>query len=214
MRSLYYYFKTLFRISIYIFSDYKRYAYLLLIILKSKPKIIVEIGVYRGIRALQFIEAALIFNKKIEYHGFDLFEGLDKKILDSEFSKKPFTQKKIKENLIKYSNIYLYKGFTTITLPKFLKKNKKKADFIFIDGGHSIKTIKNDWLYCRKMMHKKSLVVFDDFYKKNSLNAKFGCNKIIDNLKNKYIAKILSLTDQITIDGKKAEVSMVLVKER
>lgn len=214
MCSLYYFFKTVFRISIYFFSDYKRYAHLLLIILKYKPKVIVEIGVYKGIRASQFIEAALIFNKKIEYHGFDLFEGLDKKILDSEFSKKPFTQNKIKKNLIKYSNIYLYKGFTNITLPKFLKKNKKKADFIFIDGGHSIKTIKNDWLYCCKMMHKKSLVVFDDFYKKNSLNSKFGCNKIIDNLKNKYDTKILSLTDQITIDGKNAEVNMVLVKQR
>ena len=64
------------------------------------------------------------------------------------------------------------------------------------------------------MMHKKSLVVFDDFYNKNSLNSKFGCNKIIDNLKNKYDTKILSLTDQIIIEGKNAEVNMVLVKER
>jgi hypothetical protein len=174
----------------------------------------VEIGVYKGIRASQFIEAALVFNKKIEYHGFDLFEGLNIKILDSEFSKKPYTQKKIKENLKKYSNVYLYKGFTNITLPNFLKKNKKKADFIFIDGGHSIKTVKNDWFYCSKMMHKNSMVIFDDFYKNNPKNSNFGCNKIIDYLKNKYFTQILSLTDQIVIKGKDVEVNMVLVKKR
>jgi aromatic ring-opening dioxygenase LigB subunit len=58
------------------------------------------------------------------------------------------------------------------------------------------------------------MVIFDDFYKNNPKNSNFGCNKIIDHLKNKYFTQILSLTDQIVIKGKDVEVNMVLVKKR
>ena len=65
--------KTLLRIIYYLQSNEKRYVNLLIQIFKKKPKKIVEIGVYNGRRAIQMIEAAKIFNKDVEYYGFDLF---------------------------------------------------------------------------------------------------------------------------------------------
>ena len=79
-------------------------------------------------------------------------------------------------------------------MPKFIRQ-KKKVDFIFIDGGHSVGTIKSDWNAIKKIISKKSLVIFDDYYeiKKNILN-KYGCNNVITSLSAKaYKSKNLLL---------------------
>ena len=70
----------------------------------------------------------------------------------------------------KFAKIHLLKGDTKKTLPKFIRQ-KKKVDFIFIDGGHSVNTIKSDWNAIKKIISKRSLVIFDDYYeiKKNIL---------------------------------------------
>jgi len=183
----------------YKLSEFKRYSNLLDIILVNKPKEIIEIGVYKGLRSLEMIKAAKCFNSKIKFFGFDLFEMFfeKKNILNDELSKKPASMKLIKNLLSNHANIKLIKGNTLQTLPKFIKK-KIKVDFIFIDGGHSIKTIKNDWNNVKKLMHKKTIVVFDDFYFGNkSLIKKFGCNKIINSLEKKYSVEFLEPRDYI-----------------
>ena len=69
-----YIFLTVFRIFKYLLSDRKRYANLLFIILAHKPKSIVEVGIYRGTRSKEMIKAAKIFNKDIEFYGFDFLK--------------------------------------------------------------------------------------------------------------------------------------------
>ena len=118
-------------------SNEKRYVNLLFQILKKRPKKILEIGVYNGRRAIQMIEAAKIFNKNIEYYGFDLFEGLTKKIYNTEASKFPSTIDKIKELLNNRAKIFLYKGFTNETLKKF-SLNGVNIDFIFIVSNRNL----------------------------------------------------------------------------
>jgi predicted O-methyltransferase YrrM len=132
----FYLFKTIIRIFLYLFSNTKRYSNLLFYILLHRPKSILEIGVYDGRRALQMIEAAKIFNNRINYYGFDLFEDFSKfsNILDKELSKKPKNQFVIKNNLRRIANVILYKGFTKKTLKNFTKNNSAKIDFVFIDG--------------------------------------------------------------------------------
>jgi predicted O-methyltransferase YrrM len=156
------------------------------------------------------IEAALIFNNSIKYYGFDLFNDFQEDLLSKEFSKQPQNIQLIKEKLNKYKKVILYKGYTNKTLPIFLKK-KKKIDFAFIDGGHSIETIKNDWKYTSQLIHKKSIVVFDDFYETDKMNN-FGCNQVIKNLNKKYTSSLLPFTDLINFNKKKIGVKMVLVK--
>ena len=157
LKKIYFFIKTIYVIIIYRFSAFKRYSGLLLTVIFKRPKIILEIGVYKGKRAKQMIEAAKIFNSNIKYYGFDLFENfyLEKNILKKEYSKKPDNFKTIKKKLSKDCNINLYKGFTNKTLPKFLKKNIK-PDIVFIDGGHSIDTIKIDWKYISQCMNKEN----------------------------------------------------------
>ena len=179
--------KFLYRIIKYLLGSTKRYSFLLFSVFKTRPSSIIEIGVYNGNRAIELIETAKIFNKQVEYYGFDLFEEFyeTKNRVKIELSKFPLSKKDIQNKLNKLAKIRLLKGDTKKTLPKFIRQ-KKKVDFIFIDGGHSVNTIKSDWNAIKKIISKKSLVIFDDYYeiKKNILN-KYGCNNVITSLSAK-----------------------------
>lgn len=209
MFRLYFFFQFLKNLLFYFFSEYKRYAQLLLIVFLKRPKSIVEIGVYKGKRSKELIEVAKIFNNKINYYGFDLFELFNRKIDLKEFSKKPNSEDDIKYKLSKLANVTLFKGFTYNTLLTF----NKKIDLIFIDGGHSVKTIANDWHYVKKMMHKDTYVLFDDYYSNNKkIIRKFGCNKIISELPDIYQSNVLPIKDKIKRLNN-TKVQMVLVKK-
>ena len=111
--------------------------------------------------------------------------------------------------LSKLANVKLFKGFTYKTLPTF----NKKIDLIFIDGGHSIKTIANDWYYVKKMMHKNTNVIFDDYYSSNKrIIKKFGCNNIVNQLSDIYQSNVLPIKDKIKRLNN-TKVQMVLVKK-
>jgi len=192
------FFKFIYRILKYFLSPTKRYSFLLYSVFKNRPKSILEVGVYNGNRAIELIETAKIFNKNITYYGFDLFEEFynQKEIINKELSKYPLSTKNIKNKLKIFKNVNLIKGNTKKTLPKFIKK-KIQIDFVFLDGGHSVQTIKSDWSSIKKIITNKSYVIFDDYYeiKKKVLN-KYGCNKIINSLnEKKYQKEIFSLGD-------------------
>ena len=74
-------FKLLYILLKYSISSTKRYLSLFLLIIKYKPKSILEIGVYRGIRSAEMISVAKIFNKNLSFYGFDLFKKLTKKFI-------------------------------------------------------------------------------------------------------------------------------------
>ena len=207
--------KTLLRILYYLQSNEKRYVNLLFQILKKRPKKILEIGVYNGRRAIQMIEAAKIFNKNIEYYGFDLFEGLTKEIYNTEASKFPSTIDKIKELLNNRAKIFLYKGFTNETLKKF-SLNGVNIDFIFIDGGHAIQTIENDYLDSLKIAGKNAYIIFDDFYETGTIDVtKFGSNKIFEELKlGKNKPKLLPFSDTYIKDEEKKVIKMFMVQNK
>jgi len=66
-------------------------------------------------------------------------------------------------------------------------------DIIFIDGGHSIKTIQNDWNYSKKIIHDKTVVIFDDYWNIESA----GCNRVIDSIdRSEFSVEILQPTDK------------------
>ena len=197
----------------YSFSKYSRYKYLFKLILNQKPKTILEIGVYKGKRSIEMVDLAQCLNKQIIFYGFDMFEEITKRKIKDELSKNPLSKDQIL-NKLKYlfpkAKINLIKGNTIKTLKNF--NIKKKIDFIFIDGGHSINTIKKDWQNVKKLIHKNSLVVFDDYYDDEHISKKFGSKNIIKNLGKNYISKILPSTDKIYLKNKKILNSLVLVK--
>ena len=203
---------TILRIIKYLISDTKRYSIILSTILCYMPKSIIEIGVYRGVRAKEMIQAAQIFNKNIEYFGFDLFEMINKKIQRKELSKIPYSKKDIKNNLSKYAKVRLFKGYTSKTLDKL--KNKK-VDLIFIDGGHRLDTIKNDWNKSIKFQKKNTIIIFDDYYLDNKkIIRNFGCNLVVNKIdEKKYSKKLFFFTDRFVHLKQRLNIKMVLLKK-
>lgn len=168
-----------------------------------KPKSILEIGTWNGVHAEQMIRAALAHRNKVYYWGFDLFE--DFKLAGTEFCPKlpaKLEAVKLKLSHIKHAEINLIKGNTRETLKKYLPT----VDFIFIDGGHSIKTIESDWHNIQKSIYVNTIVIFDDYYKDT---ISVGCKTLIDTLvhDNNWLVKFLEPVDKI--DG--LEISMVKV---
>jgi ribosomal protein L14E/L6E/L27E len=201
----------------YSLSRYSRYKYLFLEIYKSQPTSLIEIGVYKGIRSLEMIKLLKNFKKKLFFYGFDLFEDITSKKIKMELSKRSIPVNQIKKNLsdnLKNENIHikLIKGDTKKSLKRF--KIKKKIDFVFIDGGHSIETIRNDWLNIQKLINKKSIVIFDDYYEDKKISKKFGCKKIIDNLDKKFEARIFPSTDFVKVKSKLTRNHLVKVIKR
>ena len=211
MKRLYYFLLTILRIIKYLLSDTKRYANILIEILKVKPRSVVEVGVYKGKRSLEIIQAAKIFNDKIKFYGFDLFEMIEDKIIKNELSKKPLSKKKIYRKLSSYCDVKLYKGYSNKTLPKL--KNKK-IDFIFIDGGHKVSTIKSDWKNCFKFVKQNTVIIFDDYYLDDKLLIKkYGCNKIVNSISSKnFTKKLLPMTDSFWHQGKNLKIKIFYLK--
>ena len=155
-----------------------------------------EIGTWNGRRALQMIERAKIFHpaEQIEYYGFDLFELMTKEVNKEELSKKPPTQEEVQKLLASTgAKISLFQGFTQNTLPQVVGKFPI-MDMIFIDGGHSLETIANDWNYSLPLMDKNTVVIFDDYYFDRD---DVGCKQIIETIDpNEYEVRVLPRRDR------------------
>lgn len=212
MINFFYLILTILRIIKYLISDTKRYSNILSIIFYYKPKSIAEIGVYRGVRSREMIQAAKIFNKNIEYFGFDLFEMINKKIQKKELSKIPYTKKDVQNKLSKHAKVKLFKGYTKKTLDKL--KNKK-VDLIFIDGGHRLSTIQNDWIKSKKFQKKNTIIIFDDYYLNNKKIIKnYGCNQVINKISDKnYTKKFCFFTDKFIHLKQRLDIKMILLKK-
>jgi len=181
------------------------------IVQESKSKVLMEIGVCTGYHAKKMILAALETPGKVTYYGFDLFEDITDEMRESEASPPPVSKSVVKEKLRGIGvDINLFKGFTKDTLPKFVKTGIK-PDFIFIDGGHSIKTVENDWHYVKQLMHENTIVVFDDYMSAYD-ELGWGCNPVVDTIKD-YNVEIIDLSNSYMM--KKANSNeRVLTKNR
>jgi len=191
----------------------RRYKYLFEIIRANKSRKIMEIGTWNGVHALEMIEEAKKHSspKEIEYYGFDLFELLDDKTTLKEFAKVPPSLEIVREKLERTNaKIHLYKGYTKDTFPRVINE-LPKMDFVFIDGGHSIETIKNDWEYVQRVIDEKTIVIFDDYWNKDDA----GCKKVIEDIdKEKFEVTILPIQDKFKKEWGILKINFVKVKKR
>jgi len=163
----------------------QRYKELKSLVTELRPKKILEIGTWKGHRAVSFCEGLDTF-----YVGFDLFEEGNDIIDQQESNGKGRSNVSDVSKLLTGKNIKyeLIKGNTNITLPEYVNFTSNKFDFAFIDGGHSVETIENDWIYVKQLMNDDGVVVFDDYYQnmKKTFIDNFGANRVLEKYKLNY----------------------------
>lgn len=177
-----------------------RYEQIVELVGQVKPASIVEIGVYNGVRAVAMAEEALKHKSEVHYQGFDLFEDATPQTDKEEFNaKKTQSVKQISARLDEFKSknpgftYELVKGNTRQTL------YPQAVDFAFIDGGHSVETIRSDY----EALKDSKFVLFDDYYKRDPAGGipdldVFGANLIVDEINH---AKVLPSTDKVIHGG-------------
>jgi hypothetical protein len=164
-----------------IFS-YSRYNELINRFIKKSPVRVIEIGVWKGDRSVEFLTKCDLIQ---EYVGFDLFEDMNGETHQKEGMALCFAQSidtvssRLQSHARTSTKIHLIPGNTFKTLPEFIESQKGSFDFIYLDGGHSLETIDNDWKYASRLLDEDGICIFDDYYLEDN---SVGCKKLIDSL--------------------------------
>lgn len=188
-----------------------RYAQLLDIIDELRPTSVVEIGTWKGDRAIQMIQQAAKFTQieRLDYQGFDLFEAQTGEQFRREYSKHGWDEDVVRRRIeASGANVELIVGDTKRTLADI-----NLADLYFVDGGHSEETIRQDAGMVLKIMEhsSKCVAIFDDYYHAGK-DEGVGCNSIVDDFdENKFEIKHLP-NRTLTDDGH--EIGMVRVRKK
>ena len=163
----------------------KRYRQFDRLIEFSQPKTIVEIGTNKGNAAEAICREALRYNKAVHYIGYDLFEDATRDTNRSEVNAKPpCTEAEVRDRLSKIEGLTfeLVRGNTKDTL----HGTDVVADLVFIDGGHSVETIRGDY----EAVKGSPLIVFDDYYSWGAADTtKVGCNSIVAGLPHELLPR-------------------------
>lgn len=176
-------------------------AHLLLNIIEShKPQNFLEVGLLEGATSRNICELLNIINNgKFSFSGIDLFGEDISKNNNKEFtpiSKKisnpfkwiyfnvflrmnPNSKECVELLLNKFKNsVIIYKGYSKEILPKL---NLEQIDFVFLDGGHSYNTVKEDLNILRERLKKKTVIVCDDYNIPH-----YGVKRAVDEIKGNY----------------------------
>ena len=190
---------------------------------------IMEIGTWSGARAVKMASALFeIGKKKVHYTGFDLFEdATEQDDLEEKNVKKHYSEEEVKEHLHTFAQTAakngkeftycIFKGNTRETLK--ILKNKDycnthniKPKFVYIDGGHSIETIRSDYNSVKHL----PVVLFDDFYTPDSNGdvgpdiTKFGCNEVFDKDVDEKFTKAVIATNDGVVGGGITNLAIIL----
>lgn len=159
-----------------------RYDYLLEAVREKQPKAILEVGTWNGGRAIEMLNLC----PTARYYGFDLFDEATAETDKEELNvKKHYTMEMIHERLTGF-DVWLYKGNTRDTLKNF----NEKVDFVWLDGGHSVETIRSDWENVKRCLTPDAWVFFDDYYTGSIDTTKYGCNEVVKDLKHEIVGDL------------------------
>ena len=175
-----------------------------------KPKNFLEVGVFQGVTSRNVCEKLYEINKEnFLFYGIDIFEDTNTNIDNKEMTTKHnrlsnplkhlifniilkkdlFSINSIYNLLKKFKkNVHLYKGLSHTEL---LKVDMSKIDMIFLDGGHSYETVKNDLLLIIRGIKKGKIIICDDYDQVN-----YGVKKAVDELLNQ-VSEIKELNKRL-----------------
>ena len=192
-----------------------RYAKIEELISSLEPRdefVIIEVGVWNGGRAMRMAEAAFKIAKRVKYFGYDLFEQATPDINLRELNAKPNqTVEHVADRLTWFKA--KKPGFEFALIPgntnETLKGAALIADFVYIDGGHSVETIANDYAAFKEC----PLVVFDDYYlglDEETLD-RVGANRTVDVLAN---VEIIDTGDVLYTGDVQGTVALAVVRSK
>ena len=157
-----------------------------------KPRNFLEIGVFHGVTARNVCELLYsIHGNNFKYVGLDLFgesiENINEVIPNTKFNnplkevyfkyilrQDPYSIEAVANLLKKFKkNIHLIKGNSNYLLKKI---DMSKIDYIFLDGGHTYETVKNDLHYSKQVLDNNGTILCDDY----NLSQAPGVKKAID----------------------------------
>ena len=192
-------------------KDKENAAIFLDLIIENKPKYFLEVGVLEGVTAKNVCEIMYKFyGYNFKYYGIDLFGQ------DLEYNNKreftpisykysnplktiyfnyilkhhPNSLEGVKFFLRKYKDsINLFQGYSKDILKKI---ELDKIDFVFLDGGHSYETVKNDLDILLNGLKKNSIILIDD-YTQESYGVKRAVDEIKNNFKNLLIGRFMQI---------------------
>ena len=186
-------------------KDIKNGLRLLKLVNEFRPKNFLEIGVLEGVTSRNVCEQLHQINGGdfnfigIDLFGDDLIKNNKKEFTPISYKiNNPFkwfyfrvilrmdpNSKECVEYLLKkFKNaVKIFKGYSRDILEEI---NLKDIDFVFLDGGHSYSTVKNDLNLLTFKLKKNSIIVCDDY----NINH-YGVKKAVDEIKNNYIFKDL-----------------------
>ena len=165
-------------------------------IASKKPKVFLEIGVFQGVTARNVCELLYSIHKEnFRYIGIDLFSLNNSKTDPFTFEIIPGTKQNnfLKHIYFKYilkNNPYSFEAVSHL-LKKFKNQidlikgdsNKVlktidmlKVNYIFLDGGHSYETVKNDLNMSKEVIKNNGTILCDDY----NLHYAPGVTKAID----------------------------------
>ena len=175
-----------------------------------KPQNFLEVGVFQGVTSRNVCEKLYEINKEnFLFYGIDVFENTDTNFDNHEkttkhnrlsnplkhlifniiLKKNLFSIESIYDFLKKFkNNVHLYKGFSDTEL---LKVDMSKVDMVFLDGGHSYETVKNDLSLILKGIRKDKIIICDDYDQ-----LTYGVKKAVDELSN-HVSEIKELNSRL-----------------
>lgn len=146
----------------------------------NKPHTCLEIGTWNGHNATRLFAEGI---KK--YIGFDLWEDGDEVIDQLENNAKKRVTLDAAKNFLKSFDAELIKGNTRETLKEFAKGKSPFVDMAIIDGGHSVGTIKSDFLTLLPIMKTSGVIFLDDYYF-NCPTPNIGAQTVLCNVQIPY----------------------------
>ena len=146
---------------------------------QKNPKTFLEVGVFQGVTARNVCELmSKNRDNDFNYIGLDLFESSDEatnEVVPKNFFSNPFktfyfkyilklnpySKEAVHKLLKKFEkNVTLIKGNSNSVLRNI---KQSEIDYVFLDGGHDYKTVKNDLNFCKKIIENNGTILCDDY---------------------------------------------------
>lgn len=141
----------------------RRYEQLIDLVRQVKPKVIVEIGVHKGLRSAMMCREALKFQETVEYFGFDVFGTEDEAFHEAALNGKGMPSEEQAARRLEEIGPALKWQFIKGDTRKTLHGQTREADLVFIDGDHRLEVIRGDFAAFKD----SKCIVLDDQYTGN-----------------------------------------------